>query len=78
MTVHELRYRLSQLDGSAHVAVLREEHSGSKTHLETCLFEINRVSMSRGTPRRGKEGRVGFTFDGIGPAHWVFISVTPA
>jgi hypothetical protein len=78
VTVHELRYRLSQLDGSAHVAVLWEEHSESKTHLETCLFEISHVSMSRGTPSRDEEGRVGFTFDGIGPANWLFIAVTPA
>jgi hypothetical protein len=78
MTVHELRYRLSQLEGSAQVAVLWEEYSESKTHIETRLFEIDHVSMSRGTPSRDEEGRGGFTFDGTGPASWLFISVIPA
>jgi hypothetical protein len=78
MTVHELRFRLSQLDGSAHIVVLREADPPPKTGLEPHLFEIKGVSMSRGTPSMDAEGRGGFTFSNAGPANWLFISVTPA
>jgi len=76
MTVHELRFRLSQLDGSTHVVVLWEAHSKSKTDVK--FSEITGVTMSRGTPTRDAEGRGAFSLDDYGPANWVFITVKPA
>jgi hypothetical protein len=77
MTVHELRFRLSQLDGSAHIVVSREDPTPQTEH-ESLLFEIKGVSMSRGRPSTNAKGRGVFTFSNAGPANWLFISVTPA
>jgi hypothetical protein len=78
MTVHELRFRLAQLDGSAHIMVSIAADPKSEIGLEPRVFEIKNVSMSRGTPTTDEEGRGGFSFGNTGPANWLFISVAPA
>jgi hypothetical protein len=43
------------------------------------LFEIDKVSLRKGTPSRGREkGEAGFKFENSGSASWVFITVSPA
>ena len=41
------------------------------------LFEIDEVSLQKGTPSRNEE-KASFKFEANGPAAWAFISVTPA
>ena len=77
MTVSELKKQLSKLPNDAKVVVHWEE--GSIRMGADGFFEIDEVSLHKGTPSRGEEkGEAGFTFDKKGSASWAFISVSPA
>jgi hypothetical protein len=71
MTVKELRDRLSQFPDQNKVVVYWADSDQQK------LFEIDDVSLNKGTPHRGKDGKLGFGFDVNGPAEWLFVSVIP-
>jgi hypothetical protein len=76
MTVKELQKKLSELPDSAKVVVYWDKGS-FRMSADGVLFEIDEVSLQKGTPSRSEE-KAGFTFDPKGPASWAFISVTPA
>jgi hypothetical protein len=72
MTIKELREKLSKFDDKTQVVVYTEDEVGLH------LFEIDDVSMARGTPSRLQDGTAAFTADNTGPASWLLISVSPA
>ncbi len=72
MNVKELRDKLSKLDDKTTVVVYWEREADSQ------YFEIDDVSLAKGTPRRHADGKVGFTFEKEGPATWLFISISSA
>jgi hypothetical protein len=72
MTVYDLRAKLSKFEGKEEVVVSWEDEQG-----QTQYFGIDEVSLRRGTSRRLPNGKPSFTFDGKGPAEWVFIEVSP-
>jgi hypothetical protein len=69
MTVKELRDKLSSVDDQTRVIAYREDGA------EQQLFEIEEVSLTKGTPKR-VEGKPGFEFDSKGLVAWLFITVT--
>jgi hypothetical protein len=69
MTVKELRDKLAGIADQTKVVAYREEGT------EQQFFEIDEVSLTRGTPKRVK-GKPGFEFDSKGLVDWVFINVT--
>jgi hypothetical protein len=71
MKVKELVQKLATLDQNSKVVVYWEDVDKQR------FFEIDEISLTKGTPRRGEDGRPGFTFDPKGPAAWVFINVNP-
>jgi hypothetical protein len=71
MTVKELREKLAKLDDKARVVVRWDNEGGLN------LFEIDDVSLSRGTPTRTK-GKAGFKFQSTGIAEWAFVSINQA
>lgn len=71
MTCAELRDKLAEFDGKAHVVVYAEDE-------EHAFLEIDDVSVHRGTPKRLENGRAAYEFAGDGPARWLFISVSKA
>ena len=77
MTVAELKNQLSKLPADAKVVVHWEEGSFRMGADGGVFFEINQVSLHKGTPLRENE-RAGFTFESSGPASWAFISISPA
>jgi len=71
MTVNDLQSKLAKLDGRRKVVVYWDDEN------ETHLFEIDAISVERGTPKKLADGKPGFTFDRKGPAEWAFIAVSP-
>jgi|HubBroStandDraft_4_1064222.scaffolds.fasta_scaffold119089_2 hypothetical protein len=71
MTVEELRTQLSNLDGTTQVAVFRENPQG-----KTLSFDIEDISMRRGTPKRDSENKPDFAFKNDGSANWLFIRIS--
>ena len=69
MSVAELQKQLSKFPADAKVVVYWEG--------DNQFFEVDEVSLNKGTPSR-IEGKAGFSFDGSGPASWVFISLGAA
>jgi hypothetical protein len=70
MTVANLQDQLSKLPADARVVVYWET--------DNQFFEIDEVSLRKGTPKRIK-GKAGFEFDSqSGIAAWVFVSVEAA
>ena len=69
MTVKELRDKLSGVDDQTKVVAYREDGP------ETQFFEIDEVSLTKGTPDRLK-GKPVFKFDSQGLVAWLFISIT--
>lgn len=69
MTVKELRDKLSGVDDQTKVVVYREDGT------EQQFFEIDEVSLTRGTPKR-VNGKPGFEFDSKGLVTWLFVNVT--
>jgi hypothetical protein len=72
MTVNDLRAKLSQLDGNMRIVVYTENEPSS------ALFDIDDVSLQRGTPHRLENGQAGFTFSSQRTAEWVLINVSAA
>ncbi len=72
MTVGELQKKLEGLEPKTHIVIY------SDTEGETEFFEVSDASLSRGTPKRHADGKVGFTFDHTGPATWFFLSIEEA
>ena len=70
MTVKELRDKLTRLNDKSKVVVYWEN---GKPHQ---FFEIDDVSLTKGTPIRDDKGRARFKF-GDGPANWLFIGISP-
>jgi hypothetical protein len=70
MTVKELRDKLSGVPDQTKVVAYREDEK------EPQLFEIDEISVAKGTPKR-VEGKPGFEFDSKGLVAWLFITVTP-
>ena len=71
MKIKELREQLANLSDDTPIVVYWED--GAKQH----FFDIGDVSLTKGTPRRDKQGRPGFTFDRKGSAAWAFINIVP-
>ena len=71
MTVAELREKLSKLPADENVVAYWEDGADHQ------YFGITDVSMTKGSPRRHEDGKVGFTFDSKGEANWLFISISP-
>jgi len=71
MTVKQLREKLAGLDDKMPVVVYWEDRDDQR------FFEIDDISPTKGTPKRLKSGKPGFTFDRSGPATWCFIMISP-
>ncbi len=69
MTVGELQTRLKGLDPKTYVVVYRE---GGK---DGQFFDVEDAVVSKGTARQHPDGKLGFAFDGTGPATWLFINI---
>lgn len=76
MTVAELQQKLSEIPSNTRVVVYWEK-GGFQLGADGVLFEIDEISLQKGTPSRDDE-KAGFEFDPKGPASWAFMSVTPA
>lgn len=72
MTVYEVRAKLSEVDDNKQVFVYWEDEEN-----ENHVFGIQNISVQRGSPIRLADGKAGFTFDGKGPAEWVFVEISP-
>lgn len=72
MTVKQLREKLSDLGGETRVVVYAEDQPGRP------LFEIDDVSIGKGTPTKLGDGKAAFKFGEDGPASWLFITVSAA
>jgi len=73
MTVGELKAKLENLDPKTQVCIIRESEDGLD------IFEVGDVAVHKGTPKRYPDTRKAlFSFDGIGPASWLFISTQEA
>jgi hypothetical protein len=71
MTVGKLQEELSKHPADTKVVVHWEDGQPHQ------CFGIDDVSLHTGTPCRDSKHRAGFTFDGTGPARWLFISISP-
>jgi hypothetical protein len=69
MTVGEFKAKLENLDPKTHVCVIHESEDGMD------IFGVGDVAVHKGTPKRHPDTRKAlFSFDGLGPESWLFIS----
>jgi hypothetical protein len=71
MNVKELRDELAKFPDQTPVLVYWEDRDRQK------FFQIDDLSMPKGTGLRDAEGKPGFKFEGKGPAARVLVNVSP-